>query len=148
MRPCDFCKGQRVVQSPAGILQRCPICDGTGTQPPVEQFFEYDLAVALTANQANVAGVITIFDADFKWIELIGTSTGVFAATITDGGTKQAFMNEAVHSANLFGTAQLPFRLEVPHVFKRNSSIQLSLTDLSGAPNTVRATFKGVQLIG
>lgn len=148
MRPCEFCHGQRVVQSPAGVLQRCPICDGSGKQPPVEQFFEYEILVNLTALQANVPGVITIQDSDFKWSELIATSTGTFTLTITDGGSKQAFANEAVHSSNLCGTAQLPFRLEQPHVFKKNSTIQLSLTDLSNANNAVRIAFKGVQQIG
>ena len=72
--------------------------------------------------------------------------TGAFATLLSDGSTQRQFSNQAVHVNNLFGTAQNPFPLLTPYVFKRKGQILASTQDLSGAPNNVRLAFAGVEL--
>src|SRR5258708_29247070 len=79
--------------------------------------FWYPINVTLTANQAGVAGTVTTDnDADFELRELIATSTGAFSLTLLDRYTSRPMMPSNINSANVFGTAQLPFILPIPYI--------------------------------
>jgi hypothetical protein len=146
---CKFCGNSGhpgYVISPGGLWQRCPACDGTGVEPPVPLFFEYELDLTLTANEENLVGSVQVNDKDFKWIFAMAQSTGAFSALVTDGSSKRQFSNVALHQNVLFGTAQQPFPLPAPFTFQKRGAILVSVNDLSGAGNTVRLCFGGVEL--
>lgn len=149
MRPCKFCahSGQPgYVVSPGGLWQRCPACNGTGKEAPVPLQFTYEMDTALAADAANVQASVQVNDKDFLWIFAMAQSAGPFSALITDGSSKRQFSNQALHQNVLFGTAQQPFPLPAPFTFLKRGAILVSLNDLSGAANTVRLAFAGIEL--
>lgn len=149
MRPCKFCShsGQPgLVVSPGGLWQRCPVCNGTGKEPAVPLQFTYEIDTALAANAVNTQASVQVNDKDFKWIFAMAVSTGAFSALVTDGSSKRQFSNQALHQNVLFGTAQQPFPLPAPFTFVKRGAILVSLNDLSGAANTVRLAFAGIEL--
>lgn len=113
----------------------------------LEMFFKYAMPPTQVAGNAvlNTAIVINA-DADFQAIWLIANSTGAFNCIFSDGSTGRQFMSTAVRNTNLFGTAQNPFPMLPPYVFKRQGSIILQLTDVSGAPNTIQVVFSGKKI--
>lgn len=148
--PCAFCAKSGhpgYVVSPGGIWQRCPLCDGSGVQPPEARLFTYEIDTALTANQANVIGSVQVNDNDFKWLFAVAVSSGAFTCLVTDASTKRQFSNVALHQNSFWGTGAQPFPLLAPFTFPRRGAILVSLNDLSGAANTVRLSFHGVELI-
>lgn len=150
-KQCEFCAKSGhpgYVVSPGGIWQRCPACDGTGVTPPEHLVFTYEIDTVLNANAANVAATAQVNDNDFKWLFAVAVSTGAFTAQVMDGSTKRQFSNLALHQNAAWGTASQPFPLLAPFTFKRRGAIQVALADLSGAQNTVRLSFHGVELIG
>lgn len=116
-KACQFCGGKGVITSPSGLYQQCPVCDGTGKAPAVEELFQYGLSFLNVAGNGQFSGSASITDADFEWQYAMAVATGPFTITITDGGTKQAFSNVPVHQNVLFGTAQNPMALLRTHTF-------------------------------
>lgn len=55
-------------------------------------------------------------------------------------------MNRAVHAETIIGTGPFPFKLPIPLLISKTQSINNTLTDQSGAPNTVRFAFGGQRL--
>mgnify|MGYP001258154466 CR=1 FL=1 len=68
-------------------------------------------------------------------------STGAFLCLIRDSASQIALMNKAVHSVNLFGTAQRPGWISMydwaVEPFSGKRTFTLELTDLTGATNTI-----------
>lgn len=101
----------------------------------------------LAANAVGILATVTVDnDADFLWDRLIANSTGVFSVTLTDRFTARPLMPSAINGENLAGTAQLPFWLPVPYKIRRNSTIQASFNDRSGALNTIQFVLVGRKL--
>lgn len=144
---CSTCQGKGMIVSPSGIFQRCPMCDGSGQQYDPGLFFTYELGPFILAGNAALNGQsVQILDRAFKWIMAAAVSTGAFTAFIRDGINKRQFTNQPIHSSNIFGTAQNPFPLLTPFTFQKRGSILVDLVDLSGAGNTIRMAFIGVEL--
>lgn len=145
-KPCTTCQGAGMVNGSMGT-QRCPMCEGSGQDFDPGLFFVYELGpFVLTANQALPIQSVQILDRSFRWMMASAVSTGSFTAQILDSRNKRPFSQQQVHSANFFGTAQNPMPLLTPFTFEKRGSIMANLTDLSGASNTVRLAFIGVEL--
>lgn len=145
-QPCTACGGQGAVAGPAGV-QRCPMCEGSGEKFQPGLFFEYEMGpIALTANQAITNVSVQILDRSFKWMMLTAVFTGIFQILIKDSRNKRPFSNQQVHCNNLVGTSNFPFPLLTPFTFERRGSILADITDLSGANNSIRLGFIGVEL--
>jgi hypothetical protein len=110
--------------------------------------FWYPIAPpALTALQVGVAASVTIDnDADFEWRWIVATSTGAFSVTLTDRFTSRPLMSAAINSANIAGTAQLPFILPKPYLLRRTSTMAAVFNDLSNAGNTIQFALVGYKL--
>ena len=135
-----------MVQSPSGLWQRCPICEGTGKafDPGIE--FIYRMSPVTLAGNGQSSQIITILNWPFRWQMLTGEFTGAFTVFFTDLGTGRQFSNVPIHSTEIVGNAQNPFPLLVPYVIALKSSLQIDLVDVSGAPNTVGLALIGTQL--
>lgn len=142
---CKACGSRGLVGLGNGQTVACPVCAGTGQDPGLFFVYAVETAGALAGNGA-VTLAIQVLDHSFRVWYLVATSTGAFTALISDLGGKRPFSNIAVHSANLFGTAQNPFPLVVPYVFQKRGQIAVALTDLSGAGNTIRLAFVGAEV--
>ncbi|MCU1284479.1 MAG: hypothetical protein JWO13_829 [Acidobacteriales bacterium] len=142
---CSMCGGNKAVQV-GSSLQKCPVCEGTGKEIQPGLYYCYGIDIVLTALQALSNQSVQILDKPFKWMWAVAQSTGTFTSQVVDGNAKRPFSNQQIHSANAWGTAQNPFPLVQPYVFGVRGQIQVNITDLSNANNTVRLTFIGVEL--
>ena len=144
--PCPTCQGHGAINTQNGV-QKCPMCEGSGQAFDPGLFFVYEMGpLALTANQVTTNNSVQILDRSFRLMMMTAISTGPFAIQILDSRNKRPFSNQLVHSSNLFGTGQNPFPLLTPFVFERRGSILANITDLSGANNSIRIDFIGVEL--
>ncbi len=142
---CKACGGKGVLQA-IGTLIKCPVCDGTGVAADPGLFFIYEGGpFVLAGNAVQNGNSIQVLDKDFRWQFAVAISTGAFTVFIRDSQRKRPFSNQAVHSSNIFGTAQNPFPILVPWTFRKRGSILFDLADISGAGNTIRVAFIGVE---
>jgi len=82
----------------------------------------------------------------FDWCYIVGISTGAFLLEFFDPGSQRLLQNRPVHSTTVVGSGRRPFRLPQPYFFNVGNaqrSLQCTLTDLSGAENTVRLAVYG-----
>ena len=87
-------------------------------------------------------------DSDFMVQKITGTYTGAASLIIADGGRERWWMDKAVYIDTIVGNGQFPFILTSPRFIYRGSQISVSLSDLSGATNTIRIVFEGVKMYG
>lgn len=145
-QPCPTCGGQGVTHNGAS-LQKCPMCEGSGEKFQPGLFFEYEMGpIVLAANAAITNFSVQILDRSFKWMLLTGIFTGFFTILIKDSRNKRPFSNQQIHCNNIVGTSTNPFPLLTPFTFERRGSILADITDISGAANTIRLGFIGVEL--
>ena len=143
-----FVQGLRV-----GVAQ--PILEYLGQSmgyTPAPGEYPYVLAWPTQTLQANgtsgVQAVTVSQDAGFLWESTVikATSTSL-TALIRDSGQERQFMNQAVHVDLLAGTSQRPGYISLkPYYFAPNTTIQLTLTDLSGNGNAVYFALLGRRL--
>jgi hypothetical protein len=146
-QPCKFCQGKGAVQYAQNLPPAvCPVCGGSSVQEDPGLFYVYELTFALAGNAANQQNSVQIKARSFRWMFAIATFTGVFTTQLSDGSSQRQFSNQQVHVNNLFGTAQNPFPLLTPYVFKKLGTIQAISSDLSGGANNIRIAFAGVEI--
>ena len=146
-QPCKACAGGGMVNGPAGT-QRCPMCEGSGAAFDPGLFFTYEMGPVVIPAGGTISNFsVQILDRSFRWMLLAGVQTSaLYTVLIKDSRNKRPFSNQPVQSSNIVGTAQDPFPLLTPFTFERRGSILADFTDLSGAQNTVRLNFIGVEL--
>jgi hypothetical protein len=145
---CQACKGGGKLPTPSGSQwQACPICGGSGEKYDPGLQYAYRMVPITIAGNGNSVQIISVLNADFRWQEFTGESTGPFTFLISDqsAGGRQ-FSNVAIHSAEMLGTGQNPFPLLTPYTFQKKGQIQIQLTDVSGSSNTVALCFIGTNI--
>lgn len=150
---CPHCNGERYVETPSGLLQVCPLCDGAGKDPGVETMRLYVFDIELTALQ-NLANQKVVIDgtAPFRLKALSGTQTGIYRVRLrhasgeymSSGGAGDT--NDLVNNANMIGTAQFPFPIAPPSMFSESGHILIDIEDLSNADNTIQIAFIGANV--
>lgn len=157
---CPTCQGRGAVSNnKTGSPELCPNCQGqttvsigTDDLPFWYLFLPNPNAVtfALLANATNVGAQVAIDnDSDFLCDRFIVSSTGLFSAYLADRFTSRPMMPAQavpVFGENMAGTAQLPFWLPKPYLFRRTSTIQAFFNDRSGAPNTIQFALVGYKV--
>ena len=98
--------------------------------------------IVLGAN-ASVPFQINVYNHNFKGLLLTATLTGVFSTMIS--ANQRNLMGAPVHSGNMWGTGQLPFQLAIPISAPLGSTINITLTDLTGQQNTVNWAIHGYE---
>ncbi len=102
--------------------------------------------VAVGANGTSSASIATDNDAHFMCYKIVGARTGPCTVTIKDGARDRQWTNQAIHFDNFVGNGGFPHILASPRFIGRGSVVAVSLTDLSGASNTVEMNLVGVKL--
>jgi len=128
-----------------GGLQRSTLVAERAEYPQILAPRDYPLVVVADATSPTV---IEISAGHMYVIEtLTAKSTGAFLCLIRDSASSIALMNKAIHSENLFGTAQRPGFMSLydwgvqPHSGKR--TFEFEITDLTGATNTIYFEMRG-----
>ena len=104
------------------------------------------IAPVVPANGQVKLDFIIDSQGDFDWAYILGTSTGAYVVTFFDVGKQRNLMNIPIHSSNIVGSGQRPFKLPEPYFFNVGSSqrnMQCTIRDISGLPNTVRLSIYG-----
>lgn len=111
---------------------------------------EFTGALALAANGRRTIAVDIDREGDFALRRIAQVATSFnYRVALTDQedrlfiGAPGTIETPAV---NMFGTGQLPHELTAARVFRRTNQLRVSLTDASGAPNTVRVLLTGAQM--
>ncbi|MFB3813416.1 MAG: hypothetical protein ACE14L_04830 [Terriglobales bacterium] len=116
--------------------------------PPSAAGFPYtygaNVAIAVGGGQAQVR--IQVLNHNFRCFLLMaaaaaGGPPAVFSTQVRVNG--RDVQNQAIHSGCLWGTATDPFPLPRPLTFPKNSVIEFTFTDLSGAPNSFAFAMHG-----
>jgi hypothetical protein len=139
--------------------QTCPVCEGAGELQltPARVPVWYILGPqAIGANATVQASIQIDTSADFEWVFTMATSTSsLLNLSLLDGSTgrlitqPQATANLGIGNLPLplfAGTAQLPFPLLEPYIVARGASLQFTLTDASGANNSLTLALMGFRL--
>jgi hypothetical protein len=114
----------------------------------VEEPAIYTFIFNLTANQ-HVADVAVNIDrdADWLWTGLNGSSTGNFTINFRLPSGRQ-LSNAEILNTDIVGTANQPTQIGPPPVYRAGSTgPQLTMTDISGAGNTVTLIFSGIRRV-
>lgn len=106
-------------------------------------WFTTDTPAVLGANATAQFRIKNGDDAQFECFALSAVSTGNFAISIVEIKTKQTWMNGQITQTNGIGTARFPTILPMPYLLPGGNFLNVTLTDLSGAPNTIFLTLAG-----
>lgn len=154
---CPVCHGNRVVESSrTGMVQVCPLCNGTGrADPPVNRApktyvfgnaSEFTLAAG-TPGAVQAQNMIIDGQYDFELVFLVATSTGTFQSRIADNVPRNwESAGIWINNANRWGTAQRPFPVVARVIFHARDVLTGEFRDTSNASNTLQACFVGYDL--
>lgn len=121
--------------------------DRDGRQYSLEAGVEvFDLVLALNDTQRDLSQSFPRESA-FLWTGLSGVSTGAYKLQVQlpDG---RLLTSAAVRNQNIIGTAQFPVPIFPAIRVPAGGRIGIpTITDLSGAQNTIQIAFHGVRLI-
>lgn len=118
--------------------------DGSGVDIGyVEIPFEYTYQINLSASQALLGQVVSIFtEADWVWRGLVFTSTGLFSVQFQDG-QGYYLSSGLMYSTNLVNSPGDPWPYFPEVFYPAGGRIYFNITDLSVATNTGQILFVG-----
>jgi hypothetical protein len=108
---------------------------------------EFVGANALAANGTRTARTNIDREADFGVYRMAMLATDPNVRAQWGDQNDRKYWEGALPGVQVFGTGQIPAILPAARVVKRTDQIGLTLTDASGAPNTVRVLYIGAQLL-
>jgi len=120
--------------------------------PNENYLYRIPITVA-TAGQTYLAANTTVnipyqvVNFPFRWLFAVASSTGTFTTLIYDVGRVYYLSPSALNNVNEWGTAQLPMPLLTPYTFQQNTQVQFTVTDTSGANNTIQLVLIGHQIV-
>jgi hypothetical protein len=104
------------------------------------------IALAANGNSGNIPIEFDEGNGHAEIFAIVAESTGAFEFSLLDQGRKHNWQNRPIHNLTAAGVAQRPFILPVTYflnVERGTRQITLNITDLSGAPNTIRFGLLG-----
>jgi hypothetical protein len=110
------------------------------------KFFQYTANQSLAGNASGTVQTRIQADSNFVIRKMLALSTGNFQIRLSDTASGSLWQTDFIQRDNILGNAQYPAKLSKPRLVKRNSAIQVELTDLSGAPNDIQVVFEGAKI--
>lgn len=107
---------------------------------------EFVGASVVPANGSRRVAVNIDREADFALYRLAVTATSLDAMVQITDQADRLLIDGAQPVTNLMGSGQWPYELDAARIVKRQNQLRLTITDLSGADNTVRVLLSGAQL--
>lgn len=76
--------------------------------------------------------------------ELKGIATSAsYMVNLYDSEYQRYISNRSLHAGTVIGTGIFPFKLPIPLILNRTQALLVDLTDISGAQNTIRHSYRG-----
>lgn len=126
-----------------------------------DEVFWYETTVVFTGSDTQLKSIQVQADAHFLWVwsamncsgasgagtfQGAGLDRGGSLVQITDGGTQRALMNAQVPADTIFGSAQRPCVNPLRKLFRANTTIQFSVTDITGGAQTTDYVLGGFKI--
>ena len=123
-----------------------PIVFATGLENfqlviPIQSDAHFVCASTMYTNSVEI-GNVTATTAVSQLRVLNGGAT----IQLTDGGSQRFLSSANVPVNSIFGDARLPYIWPLTHLFRANSSINISITGTFGAAMTIRLIFAGFKI--
>jgi hypothetical protein len=109
----------------------------------------------LGASATTTQNVVIDADSDFLAVKVMLASYSAagtivtnpdYTLTISDSGSGRLLQNQPIHINTICGTAQLPYVLPEPKLFKASSTVSLTLTNRTTTAARVNLTLGGVKI--
>lgn len=107
----------------------------------------------IAANKQSAVAIQTPANFDFEWWDTVAIYTASADVKVEVGSSNLMNTNapgganvNGIDIRNWAGTAQLPYARRYPWVLPRATQCLLTITDTSGAQNTVEIVLRGFQL--
>jgi hypothetical protein len=127
-------------------------------QGRVKDPFVYNLVLAVNATSTNSGSTQIQNDSDFVWTQGVVTVTDAAGTTFTnaanipatinisDSSSGRSFSDQPVAMSSWFGTAQLPFYLQVPKIFRAGGQISATIQSFAAGALTFRVSYHGFKV--
>lgn len=121
----------------------------------IPEFYCYPIRAVVGASAQNVGITQAIVNWPFVWTLAIANSTAAFEFSLIHNGPAYAFFNASgsnanngfVLNSNFWGTAQQPNPVMPTYTFGPQTSLTITVNELSGAQNTINFLLRGYQLL-
>lgn len=122
--------------------------------------FVYNIITAVGATSTATGSVQIQNDSDFVWTQAVAVvtdaaGTGFTVATvipalvsISDSASGRQLSDQPTHMSAWFGTAQLPFFLQMPKIFRQGGQVSATIQNQSAGALTFRLSFHGFKVFG
>lgn len=120
--------------------------------------FVYNIVVVVGATTTNTGSAQVQNDSDFVWTQGVVVVTDAAGTVFTnaanvpglvslaDSASGRQLQDQATHISGWFGTAQLPFFLQMPKVFRAGGQINAVVQNQSAGSLTFRFSFHGFKV--
>lgn len=127
-------------------------------QGRVKDPFVYNLVLTVNATSTNSGSTQIQNDSDFVWtqgVAVVTDTTGVTftnalnipaVISISDSASGRSFSDQAVAMSAWFGSAQLPFYLQVPKIFRAGGQVSATIQNFSAGNLTFRISYHGFKV--
>lgn len=124
----------------------------------VKDPFVYNIVVSVGATTTNTGTVQIQNDSDFVWTQgvvVVTDAAGTAFTTATavpglvslsDSASGRQLQDQATHISGWFGTAQLPFFLQMPKVFRAGGQVSALVQNQSAGTLVFRFSFHGFKV--
>ena len=111
-------------------------------------WFQYAFNISVPPNDEATDVLRIEGDADFEVHKIIGIEDGDYTVLVQDTGTGRYFQNYPVHVDNFAGSVEMPHKIEPePIIFRKNSTLQIKVKNLTSAVNNIQIVFEGYKII-
>ncbi len=120
--------------------------------------FVYNIVVAVNATSTNTGSAQIQNDSDFVWTQGVVVVTDAAGTTFTnaanvpglvqlsDSASGRQLQDQATHISGWFGTAQLPFFLQMPKIFRAGGQVNANVQNQSAGALTFRFSLHGFKV--
>lgn len=113
--------------------------------PYPDQSYDIPTTIALTGNQNTTVNQAIERDADFELRAIVlNSQTGIYQVQFVINGWYQLSAGQILN-ANMQSDPSSPYVIFPAQLIPAGGRIQINITDLSGAPNTIQIVFRGVK---
>ena len=124
----------------------------------VKDPFVYNIIVTVTATSTNTGTAQIQNDSDFVWTQGVVVVTDAAGTAFTnaanvpalvalsDSASGRQLQDQPTHVSGWFGTAQLPFFLQAPKIFRAGGQVSAAVQNQSGGTLVFRFSFHGFKV--
>ena len=108
---------------------------------PIQSDAHFVCTATMYTNSVEVGNIVAT-----TAVDRLRVNNGGAVIVITDGGSQRFLSSAPVPVSSIFGNAELPYIWPLTHLFKANTSINVSITGTLGAGQVIRLIFAGFKI--